>query len=310
MQIVQLASVALLSILVTACGGGGGDDSTETAVDDTPAIYRAANYSRPEVYDSSLQGTWVLVEKSTIQFDLGDFSAQEGFFEQDYYRRTLVSLFDDESGTEASFCMDSGDSFADPDLTLDPSNIEFTVGGFTFKGTAVNNNEIRGEFTGVNDQNVTMLNSEVTLHKIASYDDESEAYFDLGDLILDDTEGNSISNHEIVCFEQMSLSGDNYISGTLVSLDIERVYIDAFDTETFDDFSFVLTAESTAELGSEDFESSTVAAVSSAGAGVNYLEDSGVNINVENSSVAKLKGTVTSAGGVVSFDMNIPSANN
>lgn len=287
-------SIPLLIVVAatSACGGGGGGGSSEAAasvaIDSTPAIYKPDNYINSEVYDGSLQGTWVLIENSTLQFDLDDFSSLEGFFELQYYRRTLVYLYDDEYGVDAFYCMDGGLYTEDYGINLSADDVSFNVGAYTFNGTAVNNNHIEGSFTGVSD-GADFLRSTVTLHKLESYD--SGPWVDFGTLDFEP----SSESFAVSCYEQVSLSGEDYIDGTLVPVSAELLFVDGYD-DSFDLASF------TAFEVDVDGEAASLVEVDTP---LNYyLDDESVAITLQNNTVNSIKGTVSSASGTVTFDVN------
>lgn len=216
-NIEKLAISFLLLILLTACGGGGGGSSNDSS--DTngsePDIYLADNYINTSLDDSSLGGVWMLVEKSTLEFDLDDVSAIEGFFELDYSRRSIISIVEfpiDATDPDilAIHCLDNN-IISFELATVFAGVINLQLEGFYFEGSIVNNNLIEGQLYGES-EGAQMLESSISLVKIASPEQpfDTSVNISIGSEVIEDT--------SLGCFEQTEFSGESFIDNQLVNI--------------------------------------------------------------------------------------------
>ena len=215
--------------LLGACSSGGGDDNN-TSVVSTPIIYEAASYEVSGLDDTNLRGLWMLVENSTLQFDLDDFSALEGNFDLNYQRRSLV--FIDNTDTNDNeivllHCMENN-SYTFVLGSANSGVINFSIEGFVFNGSVINNTRIEGSLEG-SSSGVDMLNSEMTLLKI---NDLSSDIVDTGTMAMTIQTASQQENLQDLapsCFEQVSFNGEEFIAGQLVPVEGESIYVLSFE---------------------------------------------------------------------------------
>lgn len=220
-----IITVATL-IIVSACGGGSGGGSSGGSSSPS-TIFSADTYVNEAVDDSSLEGLWMLVESSTLQFDLDDFTAAEGLFELDYQRRALVVIIElDSTRLVMLHCMDN-ELLSFDEMQLSGGTLTSSLEGFDFSGSVVSNNRIEAQLSGnLFSGGGAIINSQLTLIKIDDFVNETPRV-EPGTVNINIQSATGQINFDdwtAIFFEQVEIEGEGVVDGQLIPISGESIY--------------------------------------------------------------------------------------
>lgn len=300
------ACVFVSTLAACGGGGGGGGGNSTSGVDAQNSIYLAESYVNSALDDSSINGLFMLVESSTLQFDLDNFSAFEGLFELDYQRRALFVIFDTEDGRALVFhCLDNnGVSLSD--IEFSGGTLSGRVEGYDFTASVVNNNRLEGAFSGgaVFSDSGAILRSQFTLVKIDDFTDE-DGGLDLGTLSATFVDGDTdtttrYDNFSIELFEQVDFEGEGVVEGQLVPIVGQSIYFPIVERDEIDPFIAI------------DFGEVTLIDIASDGERVRSVDietqddflinESTANITISGNSINNLSGTASAVNDFASSE--------
>jgi hypothetical protein len=294
------------SLILTACGGGGGSGGGN-ATDNTPTlldIYNPENYTKNNLNDSSLNGIWMLVEKTTLEFDLSYISSLTGFFTLDYSRRTTVNINELDVPAQAPplpvqlpdlafiHCMDNS-LLSVENADLLGGTIALQIEGFTFEGSIINNNRIEGRLIGSDGDGANVINSQITLVKIFDPSSPEIQPQSLSSNTIDiSIQSDQIQDKPPLCFEETEFSGKSYIDNELVDISGHSLFIATlYDADnsgiTFIDegADILLLDLNIDDINFKSLETNTPTAM--------FLQDENASFNINSGSLSILSGSAS-----------------